>query len=682
MRDPGRPTAHRSTRPLGRLLAAACCLLAGAAPCPAEGGAASSEPSDLTQLSLEQLLEIEVPTVVAASRYAQKVTEAPSSVTIITAREIATFGYRTLADALRSVRGLYVSYDRNYSYLGVRGFSRPGDYNSRVLVLVDGHRTNDNVYSSALIGGEFPLDIDLIDHIEVVRGPGSSLYGTSAFFAVVNVVTRRPAEVDGTELVLGSASFGTYSGRATFGRQFENGPGILISASGLESDGQRLFYREFEDPATNHGVAVDSDYERAYSGFAKVAWRRFSMVAGHGSRKKGIPTGSFGTVFNNRRSRTVDEMTYVDLGLEAPLGSRAELAAHVYYDRYYYRGEYVYDYPPVTVNRDLTTGAWLGLDAKSVLTLHERDTLTVGADLQENLRQDQRAYDVSPRTDYIDSEQDHDNWAVYLQNELTLSKRLVVNTGVRYDHYATFGGTTNPRLALIYRASDKAALKAIYGTAFRAPSAYELYYGSPLFNQRTNPDLRPETIATWELAYDQYFDGGLRVGGSAFRYRIDDLITLTTDPSDGSLIYRNVDVAVSRGAGGEMEKRWRSGFVATASYSYQRTRDEGTHRVLSNSPEHLAKANLAIPLFGERLSGGVEAQYMGRRTTVQGGTAGGFTVANLTLTRRELAPGLSLSASAYNVLDRRYGDPGSEEHVQDVIEQDGRSYRIKLGYRF
>jgi iron complex outermembrane receptor protein len=115
------------------------------------------------------------------------VTEAPSSVTIVTSEDIRRYGYRTLAELLRSVRGFYTSYDRSYTSLGVRGFGQPGDYNSRILLLLDGHRLNDNIYDSAMLGTEFILDIDLIERVEISRGPGSSLYGNNAFFAVVKL---------------------------------------------------------------------------------------------------------------------------------------------------------------------------------------------------------------------------------------------------------------------------------------------------------------------------------------------------------------------------------------------------------------------------------------------------------------------------------------------------------------
>jgi iron complex outermembrane receptor protein len=153
----------------------------------------------------EEILFLEIPSVFTASKYEQKVTAAPSAVSIVTASEIRKYGYRNLADILRSVRGFSTTYDHQSEYLGVRGFGRPGDFNTRILLLIDGHRTNDNIFDAASIGNDFPLDIDLVDRIEVVRGPGSSLYGSNAFFAVIAVSTRRGRDVQGLG-VSGSAA--------------------------------------------------------------------------------------------------------------------------------------------------------------------------------------------------------------------------------------------------------------------------------------------------------------------------------------------------------------------------------------------------------------------------------------------------------------------------------------------
>ena len=137
--------------------------------------------------------------VYSASKSVQSVSDAPASVTVVTADEIQKYGYRTLADILRDVRGFYVTYDRDYSYVGVRGFGRLGDWNSHILLLVDGHRINDNVLGQAMIGTEFPVDVDLIERVEIVRGPSSSLYGAEAFLAVINVITRKAPGLKGLE---------------------------------------------------------------------------------------------------------------------------------------------------------------------------------------------------------------------------------------------------------------------------------------------------------------------------------------------------------------------------------------------------------------------------------------------------------------------------------------------------
>src|SRR5260221_13350125 len=140
--------------------------------------------------------------VFGASERLQPVTEAPASVSFITADEIARYGYRTLADILRGVRGMYVSDDRNFSLVGTRGFATPGDYTSRILLLVNGHRVNDNVFGQAEIGAEFGLDPAMFERVEIIRGPASSLYGDSAFFAVVNVITRSGASLGGGSIAL------------------------------------------------------------------------------------------------------------------------------------------------------------------------------------------------------------------------------------------------------------------------------------------------------------------------------------------------------------------------------------------------------------------------------------------------------------------------------------------------
>jgi iron complex outermembrane receptor protein len=267
---------------------------------------------------------------------------------------------------------------------------------------------------------------------------------------------------------------------------------------------------------------------------------------------------------------------------------------------------------------------------------------------------------------------------IYAQTEVALLTDLTLNAGLRYDQYfESFGDTLNPRLGLIYSPWERSAFKALYGEAFRAPSAYErFYYERP----DTMPELQPETIHTSELVYEQYFARNYRLSLSGYYYTVDDLIGQTTTPGD-DLFFENVDRAEAQGVEFEMEGNYDFGLRARLSYALQRTEDDSGEE-LTSSPRHLAKLNLSVPLLEDKLFTGLELQYQGRVRTLAGRQADDFLIANLTFFSREFVTGLEFSASIYNLFDTHYGYPGAEDHLQDVISQDGRSFRLKLTYRF
>jgi outer membrane receptor for ferrienterochelin and colicins len=650
------------------------------------GDTNDEQPPNLTELSIEQLMDIDIPTVYGACKFEQKVTDAPASVSVITADEIRKYGHRTLADILRTVRGLYVTYDRNYHFLGVRGFNRPGDYNSRVLLLLDGHRLNDNVYETATVGTEFPLDVDLIDRIEIIRGPSSSLYGTSAFFGVINVITRQGKDMKSAEVAGSAGSQDTYSGRLSYGNKYPSGLEMLISGSLYDSAGARgLYYSEFDAPATNNGIADHADDDKSYSVFSKFALRDLTLTGAYITREKGIPTGSFGTVFNDDRNRTTDAHGYVDLKYAHKLDNLAELTARVYYDDFRYSGDYIYSGAnpgdPTVHNRDGSDGRWAGGEVMLTNRFLEKHMVTVGVEDRYNFRQDQRTYDEAPFLSKLDDRRTSNLYALYLQDEYHILPSLIFNMGLRYDHYDTFGGTTNPRLALIYKPWEKTILKLLYGTAFRAPNVFEQYYADNGATAKPNPDLQPEKIRTYELVYEQYLGEHFRSSLSGFYYRIDNLITQQTD-TDGLLIYRNAGNIEAKGMEAEIEGKWTDGLQGRVSYVLQEAKDQETGDELTNSPRHLAKLNLSAPLIRKKVFAGAELQYTGSRKTLAGRNEGGFVIANLTLFSQNLLKGLELSANVYNLLDGRYGDPGAGEHLQDIIGQDGRTFRVKFMYQF
>ena len=631
-------------------------------------------------------MNIQVEEVYGASKYLQKVTQAPSSVTIVTSDEIHKYGYRTLADVLRSVRGFYVTNDRNYSYVGTRGLLRPGDYNSRILLLVDGHRMNEPIYDLMYIGDEFPIDVDLIDRVEVIRGPSSSIYGTNAFFAVINVITKQPGVVKDLEVSGQLASFGTQQGRLSYSHKFKNSLQMLVSGSLAGSRGQgRLFFPEFDSPATNSGIAQNVDFEQSEQLFTKLSYKDFTVTGAFGSRLKGLPTGAFGTVFNDPRNRTIDNRGFFDVAYQHTIGHGFDLTARLYYDQYDYVGHYVSNYsltdtPFLVVNNDILHTKFWGTELKATKTLFERHKLTFGSEFRDDFQAYQGNYDLNPYTLYLDNRHPDKVAAGYVEDEYSIRKNLVLNAGIRYDHYSTFGGTANPRLGLIYNPFEKTTLKFLYGTAFRSPSDYELYYYDPV--QRPNPGLKPEKIKTTEVVLEQYAGSHVRLAASGYHYNIRDLISVDTDSPDGFIQFANEDRVRTNGVEAEIEGKWAHGLEARANYALQRAQDARTGITLTNSPEHLANLNLTGPLFPRIASAGLDLHYVSARKTLAGNTTGGFVVPNLTIFSQRLVKGFDLSATLYNLSNTRYGYPGSVEHPEDVLYQDGRTFRLKLTYTF
>lgn len=630
-------------------------------------------PADLTALSIEDLMGIEVH---SASRFAQPITEAPAAVTIITAADIRDFGYRSLADILRTVRGMHLSYDRNYHYVGARGFGRTGDFNGRFLLLVDGQRLNETIYDSAAIGSDFPLDLDLIDRVEVVRGPGSSVYGSNAVFGIINVITRPGSSVGGVEVAGEIGSFGAQGARATWGGNRQGGVDWLLSASRHESDGQNLGFPEFD------GVARGLDHDRRTQLFGKLAADRFSLTGLWASRTKGIPTASYETVFNDPRAETLDGSAFVNLAYHGDTVGPWALDGQVFYGLYYYDGIYPYIYEvgdPVTLNKDKTRAHWWGGEVKLVGRF-DRHTLLFGAEYQDNLRQDQSNFDIDPREIYSDDRRSSDRLGLFLQNEFVLHESLRLTAGLRYDNYSTMGSTFNPRLALVWNPAPATALKFLYGTAFRAPNAYEVHYAAD--QQKPQPELDPEEITSQEIVLEHQLRPDFSFSVSAYRNRIDDLINQVVDPVDELLHFENTGRAEAKGVELEAMRLWDSGGRLRASYAQQTARDRASGERLVDSPRQLAKISYSVPMFDHRLRTGLELQYTDRRRTPSGTVADGYTVANLTITSLYLAPRLEVAASIYNLFDKAFDDPAGEEHSQDVIPQDGRSYRLKLVYRF
>ncbi len=632
-------------------------------------------------LSLDSLLNTPVS---AAAKYAQTISEAAGAVTIVTSEDIELFGYRTLTQVLGSVRGFYTDYDRNYTSIGVRGFGRPADYNTRLLLLIDGHVNYDGIWGSAPTGQDAGIDLQSVERIEIVRGPGSALYGTGAMFGVVNIVMKQGGSIHGLQVSAEGKTFGGRGAAAQFGHVFTNGLEVALSGFADEADGHDLFFPEFNSPSTHDGIAHALDWERRHGVLGKANYRGFTLEGRYSSRSKGIPTASFGQVFNDPAANTVDRWAFLELKYRRQLTPMTSLMVRGYYDGYWYTGDYPSPGLFVTdgsVNHSVGGEAALGWD------LGSRNRLTLGTEFRRNLT----ARYSSPRDGgpSADLGVPFSILSGYIQDEFQITPWASVLAGLRHDDYSTTGSATTPRGALVIDASRSTTLKLVYGTAFRAPSLYEASNASGDF--LLDGPLGPEKMRSLEFIWQQRLGPSLLGTASLYRYDVDGLIELALDPTDSILDYVNAGSARASGFEFGLDARPSRTLRAYASYSYQRARDNLTHQPLSNSPDHLLKAGASVALT-PALRPSLEFAYESNRRTLVGTITNPFllTNAHLEFTPHFGGPSglvhamneLDLSVRVDNLFGVHYANPSGAEHTEASIPQDGRTVSLRVGYRF
>jgi iron complex outermembrane receptor protein len=635
----------------------------------------------LPDLSLEELMKLDAGQVYGASDRLQPVLEAPASVSFVTAEDISRYGYHTLADILRSIRGIYVTNDRNFSYFGMRGFSTPGDYNSRILLLVNGHRMNDNIFGQAEIGAEFGLDPATFERVEIIRGPASSLYGDSAFLAVVNVITRTGKSLGAGAVTLESGTLGTHLARATLGHTFANGLDLALSGTGQHSDGMRqIYFPAFDDPASDNGIATGLDGEGVGQFYSRLDFKGLTVTGAFGTRTCTVPTASFGTLFDAQspREQTTDRHTLVDALYGRSLGA-TRMTLRAAFDRFSYDGIYPLAAgasPAVTVFNGVVGDRWTA-DAGFTRSFRGRQTAKAGIEFIDNLHQDQATrYSDSP-TPALDIHASSTQRAIYAQDEIKLARWFIVNAGLRYDRYEEFSRVT-PRAALIFSPTSTQSLKYLYGRAFRAPTAYELNtfdFGPQVAN------LRPETIDTHEFVWERYANDWLRTSASTYWYNADQLIVLEPDASAplGSS-YSNENQVKAKGLEFEAEMRLAGGTQALVSYALQSAVDQETHTAVPNSPRQMAKARLSLRGLTPRSSVSLEGQFLSSRKTFADAALSNVTIVNLTMVQ-PVGRSWELFGGVQNLLNDQYADPASTAHTQDSIPQNGRTAWIGLRWQ-
>lgn len=646
-----------------------------------------------TQLSVDLLSS---DSIEAASRISESVDEAPASVSLVSAQELRAMRYPTLAEALRGTRGIFLSDDRGYQSLGIRGFSRPGSYGNRVLITLDGVPLNDDWVWSSYVGSDLRTDLEDIDRIEVVRGPGSVVYGTSAFSGVVNLVTRSKEVSTGRELGLSVASDGLARARARLTQHFGPSSGWWASVSAGKSAGRDFFFPDYvqDGPSSVAGHARGVDGANMETLAGKAWWRDLSLSWSLHRHDKRLPTGEFETLLGDGRTHQADTRGFVELRFEPPLGRYVTSLTRVHVNYYGYRANFARSPQDGGLEWNRYDSAWVGAEQRFVVTPNDRLSASLGGEVQDHPGARQRgSTEIHPYN--LDDTRHFVLGAVYGSVDVRPFDALKISAGGRFDYYSTFGSSFNPRLALILHPYAGGNVKVLAGKAFRAPSVYELWYSA--VGQIGNASLRPENIYSTEIEWSHRFSLATTATAAAFMNYIENLISLG-DVQDMPGTVQNINTTTPVGTlGGELELRrdWKDGWMAAASYSVQRTvylasdtfgslvrlKRSSDFREVPNSPTQLASVRGAVPILSRALTLMTRLSVeQGRYDRIDSSAADqpqGHTATALlwdfVFTGTEARWGLNYSLGIYNAFDSQVHYPVSAEFRERTIPITGRS---------
>jgi outer membrane receptor for ferrienterochelin and colicins len=548
-----------------------------------------------------------------------------------------------------------------------------------MLVLIDGHRVNDSLQDYAGLGQDFLVDMQNIERIEVVRGPGSALYGSNALFAVINVITQRGRDVQGARISGDLGSYGSNQGQVSAGKRYASGVETFLSASHYHSDG----HEQLSFPGL--GTSFNADGEDVERLHGKLSWNDFMLSGSWMGRTKHLPTGTTGTTFGNSNSDYRDNRAYADLNYHHLFDNDWDFTGRAFWDNYLFDDAlpYLNAQNQQVTNRDSWNDQWFGTETSLSHTFFEKHRLTVGNEFRRNYVQLMSNYDAAPYyASYANTRQTSSVIGIYAQDEWSISHNIALEYGGRYDHYDSFGGTFNPRAGLIYTPRDGTTLKLLFGTAFRAPNAFENAYtccantSSPWIG---NAKLAPEHISTYELVWEQRLNNNFDLRVDPYYNYLRNLIGLTTSNQNVKQ-YQNLGDATAYGIETQLSGR-NEYFEMRLSHTYQNSQIQG-YSTAPNAPQQMLKLNLSVPVWQDKLYTSLESQYVSGRTTTLDARISGYTFTNLIVFTRHFLPGIEFTGGIYNLFNEQYSDPASQPIAAQIVPQNGRNWRLRLTYEF
>lgn len=538
---------------------------------------------DLLLLPLEELMELEV-TISTATRQALR--KAPAVVTVITREDLKATGATNLVDALESVPGIHIRANQ-FAFRPLVQFR--GANASQTLLMVNGAPVKDLMWGFGIFWKGLPTS--MIERVEIIRGPGSALFGADAMAGVINVITKTAGTIEHNEMGARIGGFDSRGGWLQYGDRW-NGIDIGLTAELSTTDGHDPFFAADGQSRQDAALGTAASLAPATAGYgwrntdlrlslAKGDWRLLADYTAHDDLESGVSgAGVLDPLTRAEDSRLNLALLYNNERFSDQWGVDATLRyQHLDYDsgegfQENPPGAFGGGYPDGVINRMASAERRLDAELSALYSGFDDHTLRIGAGytwqdlyrveqwINHGTGPDGTTLPVgAPLTDLSDTpyafapEKTRRTWHLFAQDVWSLNEQWELTAGARYDHYSDFGDTLNPRLALVWQTSDRLTTKLMYGEAFRAPSFQQLFTETSF--TLPNPNLGPERSNTWDLSLAWAVSEDLHLGASLYHFEQSDFIRARTVAGLAKRQYQNGGEHTIKGV--ELEARWQAG---------------------------------------------------------------------------------------------------------------------------
>jgi len=683
---------------------------------------------DLLALSPAELADISVS---IASGTPKSLSHSAAVTSVITAEQIAAMGATDLHEILETVPGVHVTIqavtnDYNYSMRGIRN-----DTNAEVLLMMNGSRFSVPYQGTHMAGMIIPVED--IQRVEVIRGPGSALYGADAFAGVINIVTKKAADLNGTTIGVRAGNADTQSTWGQYGGQWQGwdiATSLQYSHNGIDSDRiiQSDAQNQLDDALkTNASLApgpMQTQNER-YNGHLNLQRKHWDLgFWAFNESDFGFRAGTSGALDNKGKGNGGNYLADARYSTE-DIFENWELQAHASFLHTSVDAN-IYNFPvgaklPIDKEGNVNIQAPRGLVSfpegmrfntviSNTVPSFEFTSIykgwfdhvlrmTSGFRYEELTTQEARNYgvgvldgsnfsntapgmkDLTGTSSTFIGDHHRTIWSMAAQDEWQIASDWHLTTGLRYDHYSDFGNTLNPRAALIWDINPELTGKLLYGQAYRAPSFLEQYQkNSQLFTG--NPKLKPETIETTELAFDYRPSKTLRTSLNLFYYHIEDLIAMRPVNQGSPLSVANS--SGQKGYGSEFEWDWRflADWSLRGNYAWQYARLEETSKRINDVPEHHVYSALGWN-FMPKWQIQTQINWIGHRPSSPNDTRilEDYETIDVTLNAKRLMGHLDLTASVRNLFDNNGREPAINSYP-DNLPISGQMYYFEAQVHF